>query len=92
MAYLKNNLYWKIADMKVNRQMKTARVTIVGFKSKTEADKNISAQYVPSYPKKVVELKGENYPFVNDANPNQTAQAYAKIKLVEPFFKDAEEC
>ena len=89
MAFELKNKYWKIVDIKVDRQLKKANVTLVGFNDKEDADKPKLAQFIPGYQKHQFTLEKENYPFVNNADPNMIALTYEKVKELDKFFKDA---
>ena len=89
MAFELKNKYWKIVDIKVDRQLKKANVTLVGFLNEEDSKKPKLAQFIPGYPKHQFELKDKNYPFVNNADPNMIALTYEKIKELDKFFKDA---
>ena len=91
MAFQIKDKYWKIVDIKVDRQIDKATVTLVGFKNKEDADKPKLAQFIPGYQKRMVVLEKENYPFVNNADPNMIALTYIKIKETDNFFKDAKD-
>ena len=91
MAFQKQNKYWKIVDMKIDRQLKTANITFVGFKDEEDANKPKLAQFIPGYPKQMIKLEKELYPFVSSAEPNQTAMAYVNVKKVSKFFADAKD-
>ena len=89
MAFQIKDKYWKIVDIKVDRQIDKATVTLVGFKDKEDADKPKLAQFIPGYQKRMVVLEKENFPFINSAKPNQVALTYQKIQETDKFFKDA---
>ena len=91
MAFEINKKYWKIVDIKVDRQLKKANVTLVGFLNKEDAKKPKLAQFIPGYPKRTVTLEKENYPFINDADPNMIALTYANVKKADKFFSEAKE-
>ena len=95
MAFQKLYKYWKIVDIKVDRQLNKARVTLVGFKDKDDASKPKYAQHIPGYSKKVVELKDKDFPFIEDtpvknkSKVSQIAFTYTKVKEKDKFFTDA---
>ena len=91
MAFELKNKYWKIVDIKVDRQLKKANVTLVGFLNEEDSKKPKLAQFIPGYPKRVVTLDGKAYPFINSAKPNQVALTYAKIKETDKFFTEAKD-
>jgi hypothetical protein len=97
MAFQKLEKYWKIVDIKIDRQLNKARVTLVGFKDKDDAAKPKFAQFIPGYQKKVVELKDTDFPFVENTTTkdkvkvSQIAFTYLKVKEKEKFFKDAQD-
>lgn len=85
MAYSKENKYWKIGKIVVNREEQSARVIIKGYQNKEHADEQRGMR-----DRKVVLLVGPNFPFVNDADPNQIALAYTNLAKADPYFADAE--
>ena len=89
MAFEKDNKYWKIVEFKANVQLKKATITLVGFKDK-EDSKGKLAQHIPGYTKKQITLEKADYPFTNDATPNQLAQAYKNCKK-DKYFKEAKD-
>ena len=95
MAFQKSYKYWKIVDIKIDRQLNKARVTLVGFKDKDDASKPKYAQHIPGYSKKVVELKDKDFPFIEDtpvknkSKVSQIAFTYTKVKEKDKFFTDA---
>ena len=91
MAFQIKDKYWKIVDIKVDRQIDKATVTLVGFNDKEDADEPKLAQFIPGYQKHITILEEENYPFTNAAAPNQIAFTYIKIKATDKFFKDAKD-
>lgn len=86
MAFLKDNKYWKITDLEINRQMGTTQIYLKGYASKEASDK-----HEMQLENKRVGLSGSLFPFVNDATPNQIALAYINIKEKDTYFSDAEE-
>lgn len=91
MALKKDGKYWKIVDIKVNRQLKKATVILVAFIDEADANKPKLAQFNPHYKKRIIKLEKENYPFIDEASPNQTALTYVKVKAVNKYFADAED-
>lgn len=96
MAYQKENKYWKIVALEVDRIQKTAVAVVTGYASKAAADAdtrtkvNFAPIMKPQTPIKRVKLEGVNYPFTNEAAPNQTAAAYAALPVADGYFKDSE--
>lgn len=98
MAFEKDKKYWKIVDIKIDRQLKKANVILVGFKDKEDAAKPKLAQWIPGYPKKTVVLEGDNFPFVETTpevkkgvKMSQTAFTYVKVKEIDKYFKEAKD-
>ena len=96
MAYKKENRYWKIVILEVDRIQKKAVAVVAGYASKEAADadtrgkNNFAPVMKPQTPIKRVKLEGANYPFTNEAAPNQTAAAYAALPKADKYFSDAE--
>ena len=84
MAYLKEEKYWKITDIEINRQMNVARVTLKGYESKEASDKHEMQKE-----NKNVVLQGGYFPFINGTE-DQIALAYKKVAEKDNYFADAE--
>ena len=68
MAFQKLGKYWKIVDIKIDRQLNKANVTLVGFKDKDDAAKPKYAQHIPGYENSPQEVAAADIAYTQNAS------------------------
>lgn len=84
MALEKDNLYWKVSNIEVDRIGNIVNITLKGYKDKASSDNHDLQKQ-----NKFVKLSKEYYPFTNGLTVDQISNLYSMIKKSDSYFKDA---